>query len=180
MNNKYIQYAFKCKICKDFIIGHYGNMEGCSCEKVYIDVGSMYIRINGDKEYIKNKWIDLIIEKNDSIENINEKFIWNSYKLNKKGESVLDVWYDKIPKQVDEFNKNLKGSGVTLRNYLTEFQWTKYLKWLDNRPISTPNFMKDLESNHIHNIINTQILSLPIKKAFILELNKRGINTEKL
>lgn len=150
----YIQYAYKCNICKDYIVGQYRQLKTCKCNKASIDVGSMNVRVVGDLNFPKKNWTELVLDSDSSIKDINNKLLWGSYSINDEGESLLDLWYKIQPDRESD----------------------EYEDWLESKPDMNFNLIKDLESDHILNIILTQKnQKVNILKAFELELSNRGI-----
>lgn len=172
-----IQIAFKCKICSDYIVGIYHELVSCKCNKSAIDVGSMTYRTVGDLFFPNQNWTDFCLEKNASSEEIREKLLWGSYGINDEGKSLLDLWAEKEPKKSKLYHSTQAiWQFERLEDFLTKKEYQQYFKWLESKPKKEYTLMKDMNSDHILNIIRLQThISKPIKDAFILELESRGI-----
>lgn len=174
----YFQYAYICDQCEEYIVGVYHELHSCKCNKCWIDVGTLNNRVGGDFDFMRKHWKELFIEKDASPEVLREKLLWGTYGVDEYGESLLDKWHDKQPAPVKKYYANPLRSwdSPRLDEVLTKKQYNNYLKWLDDKPQKSHSLMKDMDSNHILNIIESQLqITENIKKAFIIELESRGI-----
>ena len=176
--SKRIQIAYKCKVCSEFIVGKYHEMVSCSCDKIAIDVGTIHDRIHGDLTWAKENWEDYSIYDDTPIEEYCNKFLWGSYGIDEIGTSLLDIWAEKQPQVVKDYfnipNRNIFGPKID--EVLSKKEYKKYNDWLDSKPKKEYMIMKDMNSNHILEILKGQKLNNTIKEAFKLEITNRGID----
>jgi len=173
------QTSYKCKVCKEYIVGVYHELASCSCNNCWVDVGTTHTRIGGDLNFLKENWIDNSLSKDAPSSEIREKLLWGSYGIDDEGNSLLDIWYEKQPKPVKEYynNPNRNFMSPRLDEVLTKKQYKEYEEWMDQRPKKEYVLIKDMDSSHILSILETQLqITDNIKQAFKDELKSRGID----
>ena len=175
--DKIIQTAYKCKVCSEFVVGVYHEMVSCKCNKVDIDVGTMYTRIHGDHQYAKDNWEHYILDENSTVEEYRDKLLWGSYGIDELGNSLLDIWAEKQPQVAKDYQRNKFLGGPRIDQVLNEEEYKEYNNWMDEYPKKEYLLMKDMDSNHIVQILKGQLhISAIIKEAFKLEIRNRGID----
>lgn len=175
----YFQVAYQCKKCNDYIVGEYHEMISCSCNKCWIDVGTINNRMVGDFNFAKENWVEMFIEKDAAPEKIRERLLWGSYGIDDDGNSLLDLWAEKKPKAVREYyaDPNRTWQSPRLDEVLTKKQYKEYEDWLNDRPEKYHLRMSEMDSSHILAILETQSqITDNMIEAFKTELKSRGID----